>query len=134
MHWKEPAVKLYNIRFVMMFRLTPMFCCWASVSCIFSRNAFLWNLFIQWCPVVTMNLDLKQTFGPSGVLVEMWFRTFTCFVLKNSKVCVLSNPYSVQYMLILITLCFNCIHAHSWHNLLHLYALIYIFLTVTLWG
>ena len=87
-HWNKPAVKLYNFKFVIMFRLTPVFCYWATISSIFIRKAFLWNLFMKWCPDVAMNLDLKHTYGPSGVLVDKWFRIFARFVLKNSEVCV----------------------------------------------
>jgi len=69
----------------MMIRHTPMFYYCASFSSILSRKDFLWNL--KWCPVVAMNLDLKHTYGPSGVLVEMWFQTLARFVLKNNMVC-----------------------------------------------
>jgi len=37
-------------------------------------------------------------------------------------------------MLILNKLYFNCIHALSVHNILQVYAFMYILLTVTLWG
>jgi len=78
--------KFLHFRFYIIFSLTPMFCYWASFSSIVSRKDFLWNLFIKWGPVFAMNLDLKQTFGLSGVLVEMWILPFVCFVLKINKV------------------------------------------------
>ena len=84
----EPTVNLKIVIFVMMFRLTPVFCYCASFSSILNRKDFIWNLFIKWCPVVAMNLYLKHTYGPSGVLVEMWFQTLARFVLKNNMVCV----------------------------------------------
>jgi len=46
--------------------LTPMFCYWTSFPSIFCRKDFLWNLFIKWCLVAAMNLDLKQTHNIYG--------------------------------------------------------------------
>ena len=59
-HWNEPAVQIYNFMFFMIFRLTPVFCYWAILSSIFSRQDFLWKLFMKWCPVTAMSMDLER--------------------------------------------------------------------------